>query len=193
MNIDDDTDIDGNHGNDYSPAVDEIDLFGAAIALCQVAQRAKTVEAALKRLRKVGRDILVAEKRLAVIEGQAAEMQTALTARAAALAAGERALTERTDAFEASCKDVRDELREYHNHLEQMHRALAHRLLSLNGISWNEDLQAPPSWQQLRQMIADLPPDPPALAPEVVTQEVTTDWTGNHSFIGTLTRSVPPS
>jgi hypothetical protein len=196
MNIDDETDDDGDAGtgHDCSAAVDEIDLFGAAIALCQVAQRAKTVEAALKRLRKIGRDTLVAERKRDAVIAETEQTKTALAGREAAIAAREAAFDVRTAAFESQAGDVRDELREHHARLEQTHRQLAHRLMASAGIlgEWNWDLQSPPSWAQLRQRIAGLPPDPPAPGAEVVSQNVRQDWTG-HNFISgsTLTRTVP--
>jgi hypothetical protein len=193
MTIDDETDDAGGNGHDYSP-VDEIDLFGAAIALCQVAQRAKTVEAALKRLRKIGRDTLVAEQKLANVEARAADTAAALAEREAELDAREAAITKREAALESQAGDVRDELYAHHNRIAAAHRRLVHRIMSTAGIAgnWNFDLQDPPTWEQLRRMIADLPDDPTPAA-EVVTKEVTTDWTGQHSFIAgsSLTRSAP--
>jgi hypothetical protein len=198
MNIDDETDDANGHGNghDYGPALDEIDLFGAAIALCQVAQRAKAVEGALKRLRKIGRDTLVAERKLAAVEARAADTAAALAEREAELAAREAAIERRETELEVSLHEARDHLRQYHNNLAQEDRRIRYRILSSADLlhGFNERLQELPDWPAIKQMIPGLPPDLPAAPPaEVVTREVTTDWTGSHSFIAgsSLTRSVP--
>jgi hypothetical protein len=195
--IDEHDDDEVGNGHDHHGPVDEIDLFGAAIALCQVAQRAKTVEAALKRLRKIGRDTLAAEQKLAAIEARAADTATALAEREAAIAARELAFDERQAAFETSCKDVRDEFREYHGHLDDLHRLLVHRVAATAGIMWNETLQEPPSWQQLRQRIPDLPSDPPlereVAHPRIDISDTFADPLADRhgqAFLGSLSRSV---
>jgi hypothetical protein len=198
MTIDDETDDDGDHGNghDYSSAVDEIDLFGAAIALCQVAQRAKTVEAALKRLRKIGRDTLVAERKLADVEARAADTAAALAEREAELAVRAAELERREAEFAASIEEARNHLRGYYNSIAEADRITRYRILSSADLlsNFNPQLQDLPSWDTIRRLVVGLPPDLPAApAPAVVTREVTTDWTGSHSFVAgsSLTRSVP--
>ena len=159
------------------------DPFALAIGLCQIAANAKAIEPALKRLRKLGRDIAKAEQKLAAVTAQAEQTNVELAARAAAL-----------DEREASSVEaVRDELREHHARLEQTHRQLVHRIMSTAGIlgEWNWNLQSPPAWEQLRRMVADLPEDLPAPRAEVVSQETREDWTG-HTVIAdsSLTRSI---
>jgi hypothetical protein len=198
MSIDDEIDdaADGHgNGHDYSPAVEEIDLFGAAIALCQVAQRAKTVEAALKRLRKIGRDTLVAERKLAAVEARAADTAAALAEREAELAAREAAITKRADEHAAAIEEARDHLRAYYDRIADMDRRIRYRIMASADLlhGFNERLQELPDWPAIKQMIPGLPPDLPAApAPEAVARETREDWTG-HTFIAgsTLTRSVP--
>jgi hypothetical protein len=195
MNINDETDDDGDHGNGY--AAPALDPFTAALVLIDLAQNPKATKAALKKLAQLDRDIGVAEQKLAAIEARAADTAAVLAEREAELAARAVELERREAAFESQAGDVRDELYAQHNRVEQAHRQLVHRIMSTAGIAgnWNFNLQDPPTWEQLRRMVAGLPDDLPAPAAEVVTREVTTDWTGSHSFIAgsTLTRSVPPS
>jgi septal ring factor EnvC (AmiA/AmiB activator) len=169
------------------------DPFALAIGLCQVAANAKTIEPALKRLRKLGRDIAKAEQKLAAVTAQVEQKQTELAAREAAIDEREAAIARREDEFASSVETVRDELREHHAHLEQTHRQLVHRIMSTAGIlgEWNWNLQSPPTWEQLRRMVAGLPEDLPAPRAEVVSQETREDWTG-HTFIAdsSLTRSI---
>jgi hypothetical protein len=185
---------DHGNGHDYSPAVEEIDLFGAAIALCQVAQRAKTVEGALKRLRKIGRDILAAERKRDAVIAETERKQSALAERAAELDERERAITKREDEFQSSIEDARDNLRGYYNRVAEVDRTCRYRIMASADLlsGYNPALQDLPSWDVLKRLVVGLPADPPAPAPEVVTQEVTTDWTGHHNFISgsTLTRTV---
>jgi hypothetical protein len=61
------------------------DPFALAIGLCQVAMNAKAIEPALKRLRKLGRDIEKAEQKLAVVQGQAAGIVEAAQAEVKAI------------------------------------------------------------------------------------------------------------
>jgi hypothetical protein len=121
-------------------------------------------------------------------------MQAALAARETALDERERAITQREDEFEASLKEARDNLHEQHAHLVETHRQLVHRIMSCSGIlgEWNWNLQSPPSWEQLRKMIANLPADLPAASPaEVISENAREDWSGNVFVPGsTLTRSI---
>jgi hypothetical protein len=196
MNIDQDDEHDDehNHGNGYSPAVEEIDLFGAAIALCQVAQRAKTVEGALKRLRKVGRDILAAERRRDALIAEVEQTKTALAEREAAVVAGEVALDERRDKFEASVAEAHDQLRRFHNSLAEEDRRIRYRILSSANLlhGYNAQLQDLPSWDTIGRMVPGLPPDLPAApAVEVISENVREDWSGNVFVPGSsLTRTM---
>jgi hypothetical protein len=201
MNIDHDDEDDGEAGNghDYSP-VDEIDLFGAAIALCQVAQRAKTIEAALKRLRKIGRDTLVAEQKLAGLEARAADTAAALAEREAELAARASEIERRETELAASIEEARDNLRAYYDRITEVDRHLRWRVLNhadlLHG--YNAQLQDLPDWPVIRRMVAGLPPDPPPLERDVAHPRIdalsdtfsdpNADRHGN-VFLGTLTRS----
>jgi hypothetical protein len=170
------------------------DPFVLAIELCRIATSAKTIEPALKRLRKLGHDIAKAEQKLAALSAAAEQTNAELAERAAAADERDRAHDAREVAFASQAAEVRDELRKHHNHLEQTNRQLVHRIMATTGIlgDWNWELQSPPTWQQLRQKIAGLPADLPAAPPaEVITAEVREDWTGN-VFVpnSTLSRSI---
>jgi hypothetical protein len=181
--------------------VEEIDLFGAAIALCQVAQRAKTVEAALKKLRKIGRDTLVAEQKLAAVTAQVEQRHAALTERESAIAAREAALDARAAAFESQAGDVRDELRGYYNSVAEEDRRIRYRILSSADLlhGYNARLQDLPSWETIRQLVVGLPPDPPPPERDVSHPRIdalsdtfsdpSADRHGN-IFLGTLSRDV---
>src|SRR6516225_4054982 len=86
------------------------DPFALALGLCQVAANAKAIEPALKRLRKLGRDIAKAEQKLAAVIAQAEQTKAELAARAAAIDERERAVTQREDEFQASLAEARDDL-----------------------------------------------------------------------------------
>ena len=150
---------------DYSPPAP--DRFADAIALCQIAKN-KTIATALKKLRRVNRQIADAEAKVIAVQDQVEQKEAALAAREAKLDARDTAITRRENEFAASAQDVRDELREHHNRIEQAHRQLVYRLMSTAGIlgNWNENLQDLPTWEQLRRQIADLPADPPGLSAE---------------------------
>ena len=140
------------------------DPFAVALQLCAIASKPATYAAALKKLRKLGRDIDAAEARLAAVQAQAAKIITKMESDVAAFDERVRAHDARETAFANSLTDARDELHVFHAHLEQTHRQLVHRIMSCSGIlgEWNWDLQSPPSWGQLRKMIANLPDDLPA-------------------------------
>jgi hypothetical protein len=188
-----DSDDDTDDTEDYStPAMDP---FLTAIALCQIAERAKPIATALKKLRKVGQDILSAEKKLAAVAAAAEQTNVELAARATALDERERVLDARETRFESSLTDARDELREHHARLDETHRQLIHRIMSTTGMlgEWNPNLQPLPTWQQLRGMIADLPA--PATEPAMridafsdVSDNPLADRHGN-AFLGSLSRS----
>jgi hypothetical protein len=191
MNIDQQDDHDHGNGHDHSaPMADPVLI---ALQLCTIANN-KTLAAAVKKLDRLDRKYADTQDKLASLTAQAAELETALTQRAAELDARERAQDARDAAFESQATDVRDELREHHNRIAAAHRQLVHRIMSTAGIAgnWNFDLQGVPSWEQLKRQIADLPDDLPAPAAEVVSENVRQDWTG-HTFIAgsSLTRSVP--
>ena len=197
---DDDTntidDTDEHDGSDHGmpPAADPHTLgLMIAVTWCRVANN-KTLERAIKKLDKLDRRYADGQAQLAAVTAAMEQKHAELAEREAAIAVREVALEERETAFESQAGDVRDELREHHAQLEQTHRQLVHRIMSTAGITgnWNFDLQAPPTWQQLRRMIADLPDDPPAPSTEVSSQEtVRHDWAGSE-FIPdtTLTRTV---
>jgi hypothetical protein len=169
------------------------DPFALAIGLCQIAVNAKTIEPALKRLRKLGHDIAKAEQKLAAVTAQAEQKQTELDARASAIDDERRALDARATEFESSLQEVRDNLRGYYDSIAQADRQLRYRILNhadlLHG--FNERLQTLPDWQQIRQLIPGLPPDLPVTPPaEVVSENVREDWSGNIFSPSTLTRTV---
>ena len=82
----------------------------------------------------------------------------------------------------------------YYNSVAEVDRTCRYRIMASADLlsGYNPALQDLPSWDVLKRLVVGLPADPPAPAPEVVTQEVTTDWTGHHNFISgsTLTRTV---
>jgi hypothetical protein len=189
----DNIDISDEHdGSDHDDS--PVDLFGAAIALCQVAQRAKTVEAALKRLRKIGRDTLVAEQKLAAIEARAVDTAAALAERAAELDARAAEIERREIEFGNLRREAHEHLRGFYDGLAQEDRRIRFRILShadlLHG--YNERLQELPSWQQIKQMIPGLPADLPAgPVTAIVSENVREDWAGNVFAAGaTVTRSI---
>jgi hypothetical protein len=198
MNIDqDDDNIDDTDAAEANYSMP--DPFSLAIELCRVAAKPATYAAALKKLRKLGRDILAAEQKLAALTTEAEQKQAAFAEREAQAAAREAALEAREAAFESQARDVRDELCEHHARLEQTHRVLVHRLMSTAGIlgEWNWDLQSSPTWTQVRQMIAGLPDDPPApVAEPAMRIDALSDTFDDPNadrhgapFLGELTRS----
>jgi hypothetical protein len=194
MTIDDEDDGEAGNGNGHDYSAPVADPVLIALELCRIASSPKTIAAAVKKLRRLDAQYADIAAKAAAIEAQVEQKHAALAERESAIAARETALDERAAAFESQAGDVRDELREHHARLEQTHRQLVHRLMATAGIlgDWHEGLQDLPSWEQLRRRIVDLPADPPVPAPEIVSREVTTDWTG-HTFIAgsSLTRSVP--
>jgi chromosome segregation ATPase len=137
---------------DHEVAAAEVtmpDPFVLAIGLCQIAANAKTIEPALKRLRKLGRDIEKAEAKRKAITAEIEQKQAELAARAAELDGREAALDARKTEVESSLTDARDELREHHARLDDAHRQLIHRIMSCSGIlaEWNPNLQSLPTWE----------------------------------------------
>jgi hypothetical protein len=194
MADDDINDTDDEHdGSDHghsSPAADPVLI---ALELCRLAGN-KTTAAALKKLRRLDRQYADIEAKIVALDAQAEQRDAALTARAAELDVREAALDARSAAFANELTDARDELHRYHNSLVETHRQLVHRILATTGLlgAWNWTLQSPPTWEQLRRMVADLPADLPAAPPaEIVSQEVRTDWAGSEFMPGsTVTRTI---
>jgi hypothetical protein len=186
-------DIDEHDGSDHSyPSAADPVLI--AFTLIDLALNPKAAKAGLKKLAQVDKSIGVAEQKLAALIAEAEQTKAALAEREAAVVARETAHAAREAAFESQAGDVRDELREHHARLEQTHRQLVRRLMATAGITgnWNFDLQDPPTWAQLKRMIADLPDDLPVAPPaEVVSENVRHDWAGS-GFIpdSSLTRTV---
>jgi hypothetical protein len=195
MNIDhDDEDNGGNgHDHDYSPPA--LDPFTAALVLIDLAQNPKATKAALKKLAQLDKSIGTAEAKLAAVTAQTEQIKAALDVRAAELDAREAEIARREDEFANSLADARNNLRQYHDSLAQEDRRIRYRILSSANLlhGYNERLQDLPSWQQIKKMVPDLPPDLPTPAAEVVTREVREDWSGNVFAPSTLTRSVPAS
>src|SRR5215472_11456011 len=169
MSDDDDDTIDDTADAEASYSMPAADPVLIALELCKLANN-KTAAAALKKLRRLDRQYADTQAKVAALAAQAEQRNAALVQREAELAARERALDEREASFASQATDVRDELHGHHARLEQTHRQLVHRILSCSGLlaEWNPALQPLPSWQQLRQRIADLPPDLPAAPPAEV-------------------------
>jgi hypothetical protein len=192
-------DSDEHDGNGY--AVPELDPFTTAIALCQIAAKPATHAAALKKLRKLGRDIDVAQRKLVALEAQAAQMSTELAAREQAIAAREVALEAREAEFAVSIEEARDNLAGYYNSIAEADRHLRYRILNhadlLHG--YNAQLQDLPDWPAIRRLVVGLPPDPPPPEREVAAPRIdvfsdtfsdpNADRHGN-VFLGTLSRDV---
>jgi hypothetical protein len=177
------------------------DPFVLAISLCQVAVNAKTIEPALKRLRRLGRDIQKAEQKLAAVTAQAEQKQTALAEREAAIDARERALDARATEFESSLENARAELHEYYNSIAEADRHIRHRVLSYAGLlgGYNAQLQDLPDWPAIRRLVVGLPDDPPPLERDVASHpriDVSDTFSDPHAdrhgnvFLGTLSRDV---
>jgi len=186
-NIDDTDDT----ADDYSMP----DPFSLAIELCKVAAKPATYAAAVKKLRKVGRDIAAAEQKLAALTARTEQTEAALAEHEAELAARSAEIERRESLFEASLAEARDHLRAYYDSLAATDRRIRYRILSSADLlhGFNERLQDLPDWPAIKQMIPGLPADLPAAPPAEVTQEtVTQDWTGQHTFIAgsTLSRSI---
>jgi hypothetical protein len=201
MDYEQDDEEAGDHGSDYA-APAEMDLFSAAIALCQIAERSSTIVPALKKLRKLGRDITAAQRKLAAVEGQVEQTNAALAQRAAELDERARTITQREDDFAASIEQARDHLRGYYDSIAEVDRHIRYRILSSADLlsGYNPQLQDLPSWQVLRTMVAGLPPDPPPLEREVAAHPRIDAFSDTFSdphadrtglpFLGELTRDV---
>jgi hypothetical protein len=189
----------GDGGNGYAaPMADPVLI---ALELCKLANN-KTVAAAVKKLRRLDQQYADIQAKCTALTAHAESTKAALDARATELDAREGAITAREDEFASSVAHVRDELRAYHNHLDETHRQLIHRIMATAGIlsGWNPQLQDLPTWQQLRRQIADLPDDLPGLfqpATAAVPIDALSDTHDDphadrhgNAFLGTITRDV---
>jgi hypothetical protein len=196
MDHDDDTD-DKTATNHFMP-----DPFVLAIELCRIAANAKTIEPALKRLRKLGHDIEKAERKLAAVTAQAEQKQAELAEREAAVVAREAALDTRATEFESSLETARAELHEYYNSIAEADRHIRYRILSHADLlgGYNPQLQDLPSWDVLKRLVVGLPDDPPPLERDVASypridalsdtfDDPNADRHGN-AFLGSLSRSI---
>src|SRR6516225_4071763 len=104
------------------------DRFGDALALCRIANN-KTIATALKKLRRVNRQIADAEAKVITVADQAEQMEAALDAREAAVAEGERALDARATKFESELQSAHAELCNHHRHVEEEDKRLRYRVM----------------------------------------------------------------
>jgi hypothetical protein len=167
--------------------------LSAVIALMGALRNRKTIETRARSLARINKQIDDATIKLTALTAKAEQDEAALAERAAALDAREAGIAQREDEFASSVETARDELRSYHDQLTRAERQLIHRVMATAGITgnWNPNLQSPPSWEQLRKMVANLPADLPAASPvEVISENARQDWAG-HTFVpgSTLTRS----
>jgi hypothetical protein len=202
---DEEPDDDGNHddGNGYAPAM--VDPVAAAIALTDLvdtlykAYKAAITDKANKaRLRAVVKLDQQAANAVTVrdeAQAQAAAIVAKIERDTTAFAERARVLEEREAKFEASVAEAHAHLRKFYDGLAEEDRRIRYRIMASADLlhGYNERLQSLPDWQQIKQMVPDLPPDQPALVAEAASREVTTDWTGQHNFIAgsSLTRTVP--
>jgi hypothetical protein len=160
-----------------------------------------TYAAAVKKLRKVGRDILAAEQKLAALTTQAEQTNAELVVRVAAADERDRAITQREDEFAASLAEARDELRSYYDSIAEADRHLRYRILNHAGLlsGFNPELQDLPSWGQLKRLVVGLPDDPPpierdvAAHPRIDLSDTFSDPNADRHgapFLGELTRDV---
>jgi hypothetical protein len=195
---DDENDGGNGHNHGYAPAVDP---FSAALVLIDLAQNPKATKVALKQLVKLDKDIGAAEAKLAAVTAQTEQQQAALDARAAELDAREAAITKREDEFAASIEEARDHLRRYHDSIAEEDRRIRYRILSSADLlhGFNSRLQDLPDWPAIKQLVPDLPADPPAIERDVsypridVFSDTSNDPHGDRHgnvFLGTLSRDV---
>jgi hypothetical protein len=178
------------------------DPFVLAIGLCQIAANAKAIEPALKRLRRLGRDIEKAEQKLAAVTAQAEQKQTALAEREAAIDERERALDARATEFESSLAEARDNLRGYYNGIAEADRHVRYRIMSSADLlgGYNAQLQDLPSWDVLKRLVVGLPDGPAPIERDVASHpriDVFSDTSNDPNadrhgnvFLGTLSRDV---
>ena len=178
-------------------ADDDIESFAEldrVIALAKFVANAKNIELRARSFAKLNRHYRETEEKLVAVQNQIEQMQAALAERQAALDAQAAALDARTAKFEASVYEAHAALRASHDNLSDVDRRLRYRILAhadlLHG--FNEQLQMLPDWQQIRNMVPNLPPDLPATPPaQVISENVHEDWTGNVFVPGsTVTRTI---
>jgi hypothetical protein len=200
MNIDqDDEDHGTGNGHDHAPAVADPVLI--AFTLIDLALNPKAAKAGLKQLVKLNKDIAIAEEKFVNLQSQAATIETALTARAAAIDAREAAITKRETEFAAAIEEARDHLRGFYNSIAEADRHLRYRILShadlLHG--YNAQLQDLPDWPAIRRLVVGLPDDPAALERNVshsridVLSDTFSDPNADRHgqpFLGSLSRSI---
>jgi hypothetical protein len=202
MNIDQDDDHDDGNGNGHDHAPPAADPVLIAFTLIDLALNPKAAKAGLKQLVKLDKDIAIAEEKFVNLQSQAAAIETALTARAAAIDAREAAITKREDEFTAAIEEARDHLRGFYNSIAEADRHLRYRILShadlLHG--YNSQLQDLPDWQQIKNLVPNLPADLPPFEREPASHpridslsdtfsDPNADRHGN-IFLGTLSRDV---
>jgi hypothetical protein len=176
------------------------DPFVLAISLCEIAANAKTIEPALKRLRKLGRDIAKAEQKLAAVTARVEQTKAECAARVAAIDEREAAIARREDELASSLAEARDNLRGYYDNIAEADRHVRYRVMSHADLlgGYNPQLQDLPSWDVLKRLVVGLPDDPPPLEREVhpridVFSDTSNDPNADrhgHVFLGTLSRSV---
>jgi hypothetical protein len=170
------------------------DRFADVLGLLAAVRNGKVTEAALKRLRKLERDIAAGEAKLAALTAKAEQKQAALDARTAELDGRKTALDTRETAFEDQVREAHDHLRAYYSEIRQADRSLRYRVLASADLlhSYNPTLQELPDWPEIQRTIG-LPVDPtPEPVAEVSLENTRTDWTGRHTFLAdsTLTRTI---
>ena len=195
------SDYDDDEDTESLPAPALPDRFGDALALCRIANN-KTIATALKRLRRVNRQIADAKAKVIAVSDQAEQMQAVLAQREAVCEARATALDEREAAFEVSLREARDHLRAYYDSIAEADRHVRYRVLSHAGLlsGYNPELQDLPTWDQLKRLIVGLPDDPPPIEREVVSHpriDIFSDTSDDpHAdrqgapFLGELTRDV---
>jgi hypothetical protein len=186
-------DQDDDEQTETLPAPVPYDRFADAIELCRIFRKAGTTEAALIKARKAERKEAAAEQRTAALTAQAEQREAELAQRAAELAEGERALEIARGDFETSLAEAHATLRASHDNLSDVDRRLRYRILTHAGLlaGFNEELQTLPNWQQIKQLVPNLPDDLPAPPAEVVSENVSEDWAGSAFVSGsTVTRTV---
>jgi hypothetical protein len=198
MSIDQDDDNIDDTADIGAPALDRVTAAIAfvdfAADLYDLAANHKAYKARLTKLRRLERDIAAAEQKLAALTARTEQTEAALAEREAELAARDAEIERRESSFEVSLAEARDHLRAYYDSLADTDRRIRYRILSSADLlhGFNERLQDLPSWQQIKQLVPNLPDDLPAAPPvEVVSENVREDWAGSVFTPGSsLTRTV---
>jgi hypothetical protein len=100
--------------------------------------------------------------------------------------------------FETSCREAHEHLRQHYDSNEQADRQLRYRILNHANLlhGFNPRLQTLASWQQIRNMVPNLPPDLPPVERDVASSTDASVFTDPNAdrhglpFLGTLTRDV---